>query len=200
MKRAILLGLVLVVLLAAGACHRVKVTRIDTDTTTDLSGRWNDTDAKLVAEEMVRDVLSRPWYNEFVSKNEKKPVIIVGTVRNRSTEHIETDVFINDIERELINSGQVKIVASPGERFELRDELEEQQDYSTAETAKKLAAETGADLMLQGSINTIIDSYEGTQIKFYQSDLQLIDLQTTEKLWIGTQKTKKIVTKTNYKP
>src|SRR4030042_6811981 len=88
------------------------VTRTAVDTTQDLSGRWNDTDARLTAEEMVKDSLSRPWLSRFVKAEKRKPVVIVGLVRNKSSEHIETAGLINDIERELINSGEVKLVAT----------------------------------------------------------------------------------------
>ncbi len=200
MTRIIIIMLSLTMLLILACGPSVKTTRVSTDQTTDLSGRWNDTDASLVAQEMIKDVLSRAWYSEFLGKNqERKPVVIVGTVRNLSTEHIETETFIADMERELINSGQVKFVASKGERAEVRDEKIDQQTQSSEETAKRLAAETGADFMLQGSIKTINDRVDGTEAKFFQTDLQLINLETSEKVWIGTKKIKKIVTHNKYK-
>jgi len=181
-------------------CAKTKVTRTPTDTVTDLSDRWNDTDAKLVAEEMIKDVLSRPWYSAFLKNSGREPVVIIGTIRNLTTEHMDTDIFISDMERELINSGMVKFVASKDERNEVRDELVSQQDFSSMETAKKLAEETGADLMLQGSIKVIVEARDGVKSKFYQTDLQLISLQSTEKVWIGSKEIKKIVTKGAYKP
>ena len=190
-------AMLLLSLLACGPS--VKVTRTSTDATTDLSGRWNDTDAALVSQDMIKDVLTRPWYLEFNEKYGRKPVIIVGTVRNLTTEHIDTDTFINDMERELINSNQVKFVASKGERAEIREEKQDQQTQASMETMKKLAEETGADFMLQGSIKTIIDKIEGVQAKFYQTDLQLISLESSEKVWIGTKKIKKIVTQSRFK-
>lgn len=200
MKKAILIGLTLALMLALMSCAKVKVTRVDTDMQTDLSGRWNDTDAGLVAEEMISDVLSRPWYSNYLKEYGREPVIIIGSVRNLTTEHIDTDIFIKDMERELINSGMVKFVASRDDRTEIREELESQQDFASAETAKKIAEETGADLMLQGSIKIIIDQLEDVKAKFYQTDLQLISLQSTEKVWIGTNKIKKIVSKGEFKP
>jgi len=198
MKPIIVLALALIMLLSIACGPRVKVTRTSFDTTTDLSGRWNDTDAGLVAQEMIKDVLSRVWYEKFTNEEQRLPVVIVGTVRNMTTEHIVTEVFIKDMERELINSNMVKFVASPEERLEIREERLDQQTYSSLETAKKLAAETGADFMLQGSIKIIVDAIQGTQAKFYQTDLQLIHLQTNEKVWIGTKKIKKIVTRSSF--
>lgn len=182
-------------LLAVAGCTTTRtVQRVAADEVRDLSGRWNDTDSRLVAEEMVSDVLRRPWLTDFKMSAGRKPVVIVGTVRNRSSEHIEMGTFVKDIERELINSGVVRFVASRAERSEVRDERLDQQSYATEETAKRLAAETGADYMLKGSIKTLIDAVSGQQVKYYQIDMELIHMENNEKVWIGSKKIKKVVT------
>lgn len=175
------------------------VERISTDEVTDLSGRWNDTDSKLVAEQMIRDLTYRPWLEDFLMESGRKPVVIVGTIRNFSSEHIQTDVFIKDMERELINSGKVKFVASKSERLEVRDERDDQQTSASEETAKAIAQETGADYMLKGGINSTTDQLEGKSAVFYQINLELIDLQSNEKVWIGSKEIKKFITKAKSK-
>ena len=69
-----------------------------------------------VAEEMIKDCLSRPWLANATTKKGSMPTVIVGTVRNQSSEHIATDTFTEDLQRELLNSGKVEFVASKGER------------------------------------------------------------------------------------
>lgn len=192
MKKALPVILLLALMLACGSSR--KVTRLETDTVTDLSGKWNDTDSRLVAQEMVSDCLSRVWLTDFLTAEGRKPVVTVGTIRNNSSEHINTETFSNDFERELINSGKVKFVASREQRGEIRDERMDQQEHASEETAKKLAQETGADYLLYGTLNTITDQIEGTQVVYYQTDLELIDLESNEKAWIGTKKIKKEIT------
>jgi penicillin-binding protein activator len=191
MKR--IFSLIVLSFFVFGCSSSRQVSRVSTDTNVDLSGKWNDTDSRLVAEQMISSVTTKPWLGDFTSQNSRKPAVIVGTVRNLSSEHIQTDAFIDDIERELVNSGKVTFVASKKERQEVRQERLDQQSNSTEETAKKLAAETGADYMLQGSIKDIVDRVEGTEVKFYQVDMELIDLQTNEKVWIDTKKIKKVI-------
>lgn len=198
MKQCLLPILILAAVTAATGC-KTKVDRVAVDETIDLSGRWNDTDAQLVSAEMIGDLSNRPWVEQYTAEHGKKPVVIVGTVRNKSSEHIETETFTKDLERELINSGRVTFVANPMERGELRQERKEQQTWSREETQKRLAAETGADYMLQGSIKTIIDQEGKEQVKFYQVDLELVHLETNEKAWIGTKKIKKLVKKPRMK-
>ncbi len=176
------------------ACNNTKqVTRVQEDAVIDLSGRWNETDSRLVAEEMVSDMLSRPWLEEFEKGNDRRPVIIVGLVRNKSHEHIATDTYIKDIEKAILNSGKVRLVQAGEAREELRKERADQNEFATAATAAKWGKELGADFMLQGLVNSIVDSNNKMEVIFYQTDLELTNLETNEKVWIGDKKIKKVV-------
>jgi uncharacterized protein (TIGR02722 family) len=180
------------------ACNPT-VTRVDSDSVTDLSGKWNDTDSRLVAQEMIQDVLSRGWLSKFNRKSGKAPTVIVGTVRNLSHEHINTRTFIADMERELINSGEVEFVASATDRKEIRQEVKEQDLHASEATRKSMGQEIGADFMMQGSINTIVDAVSGEQARFYQIDLTLIELGTNRKVWVGQKKIKKTIEKGGFR-
>ena len=195
MKQLLIISIVMLMVLASCSTSQktVGVQRVAADAQTDLSGRWNDQDARMVAESMVRDVMSRRWINDWAEENEGKPTLIVGTIRNLSDEHIETGTFVKDIERELINAGRIKFVASSKERTEVRRERDDQQISATEDTAKRLAAETGADFMLKGDIKTITDAAEGVMAKYYQVDMELINIESNEKVWVGSQKIKKII-------
>jgi uncharacterized protein (TIGR02722 family) len=175
------------------------VTRVDSDTVTDLSGNWNDTDSRLVADEMIQDALSRSWLNNFNRDKGRAPTVIVGTVRNLSHEHINTATFVADMERALINSGEVEFVASAKDREEVRSEVKDQDLNATEETRKAMGQEVGADFMMQGSINSIVDAVSGEQARFYQVDLTLIELGTNRKVWLGQKKIKKTVEKGGFR-
>ncbi len=171
------------------------VNRIEADSTTDLSGYWNDTDSRLVAEEMVGDLQRGGWYSEFMTQSGGiKPRVIVGNISlKNASEHIKTEGFVKDIQREVINGGKVKFVASAQEREEIRGERLDQQDHSSEETAKRLANETAADFMLKGSITMFEDAAEGQLVKFYQVDLFLINIESNENVWVGSKKIKKAI-------
>ncbi len=175
------------------------VKRMDAGEVTDLSGTWNDTDSRLVSEEMIRDVLGRPWIDHFISEKGDLPAVIVGDVRNLSHEHINVATFIGDIERELINSGGVVFVASKTERGEIREERQDQELNASSKTAKQMGQELGADFMLTGVINTILDTEDKEQVRFYQIDLSLISLADNRKVWVGQKKIKKIIDKSTFR-
>lgn len=188
----------MIVLTAFFAGCGTKVQRIDVEETRDLSGRWNDTDSRLVAEEMIRDCLSRPWLSEFSARSGKKPDIIVGRIVNRSSEHINTRTFVKDLERSLINSGRANFVASAEEREGIREERLDMDIHSSPQSRKAPGMEAGADFMLIGSINSIVDSQGSERVVFYQVDLELVDMANNRKVWIGDKKIKKYIKRARY--
>ena len=196
------LALVLLVAVGLTGCASTKTTRMDESRPTDLSGDWNDTDARLVAQEMIKDCLQGQWLWNYNQTNGRVPVVIVGTIRNKTFEHIDADIFIDSLQKALINSGKVKFVASSNERQEIREERRDQQAGNTEpSTITATGHETGADFMLQGNINAIQDGTESQHLmfgnqkstSFYQVSLELIDLKTNQKQWIGQKALKKLV-------
>ncbi|HQT92758.1 MAG TPA: penicillin-binding protein activator LpoB [Candidatus Kryptobacter bacterium] len=185
-------------LLLSACGPAVKVTRVNPSSETDLSGYWNDTDSRLVAEKMISDLQTSPWVDKFEQENNRKPVVIVGRITNRSYEHIDVETFVKNLEAALVNGGIVKFVASSKERGQIRAERKDQAEHASEDTQKEPGQETGADFMLIGNISSIIDKEGGETVKYYQVDLELDNVTTNEKAWIGEKKIKKIVNQASY--
>lgn len=192
-KKGIFLIAVCSVLIIAG-CQTIATQRVETDSVTDVGDKWNDTDSRLVAEEMVQDALERPWLKQFKQSNKQKnPTVIIGAVKNRSHEHINVKTFVRDLERSLLNSGEVEFVANKSERDEIRDERFDQASNASEDTAKFDGEEVGADFMLKGELNSIVNKDGGKSVKFYQVNLTLIEISKNKKVWIGEKKIKKLI-------
>ena len=188
-------GLALLALAAVSACS-TKVERLDESQAVDLSGAWNDTDSRLVSQEMIQDSLSRAWLQEFRGRaGQTRPAVIVGEVRNMSHEHINTQTFTLEMERALINSGKVDFVANKSERQGIRDERKDQDLNAREDTRNAMGKELGADFMLTGTINTIVDPNGDTQVRFYQVNMTLISLADNRKVWVGQKDIRKLVTR-----
>lgn len=193
-----------VVLMMAGAgvgglsgCQGEReVTRVDPKAAIDLDYRFNDVDARQVYQEMVDDALFRNWSTRFMGDNAgRKPIVIVGRIQNDTQDYIDTKLFTTQWERELLNSDRVRFVAMPDQRGDLRDERAQGQEWNSPETKKQMRNETGADFMLLGRIGDDNQrSLSGQQrVKYYQVNLELINIETNEKVWIGTSEIKKLV-------
>ena len=189
-----LITVFLIAILAFGCAPKRQVQRIETDQTIDLSGRWNDSDSRMVSDELIKQLLNDNWINNYKSQNpNKRPILIVGLVKNKSHEHIDANTFIKNIERAIIQDGSARLVQAGNKREALRAERVEQQDYASSETAKNWGFELGADYMLQGTISSIVDTYKKEKIIYYQINLELSHLETNEIVWIGEKKIKKYV-------
>ena len=191
MRRIFIGTLVVLTIALINGCANRKITRVDPNETIDLSGRWNDSDSRLVSEEMIGDLLTSAWIPRYLKANDKRPVVVVGLVENKSHEHINAQSFIKDLEKAIIRDGNIRLVVAGEKRNELRKERAEQQDYASPETTKKWGKELGADFILQGTINSIVDSYKKQKVVTYQIDLQLTNIETNEVVWMGDKKIKK---------
>ncbi len=182
-----------------GCSSSRQVSRVSADSVTDVSGDWNDTDSRLVSQNMIRDLTSASWVDDFRQGAGKKPTVIVGKITNRTYEHIDVTTFVKDLERSLINDGVVNFVASSSERSQIREERKDQAREASEETQKGPGQEAGADYMLIGNISSIIDKEGGQAVKYYQINMELVDIATNRKVWIGEKKIKKIVSQDRYK-
>jgi penicillin-binding protein activator len=199
MKKNYLALAALPVLAVLTGCAGTRVQRMDVGEVKDISGKWNDTDSRLTAEEMINDCLSRPWFGAAAGELGKNPTVVVGTVRNQSSEHINTDTFVEDLQRTLINSGKINFVASKNERGEVRDERLDQDINASDDSKKAHGQETGADFMLSGNIGSIEDKEGGKAVVLYQVNLKLLNMKTNQIVWNGQKKIKKFIERSGSK-
>lgn len=193
MKKWLFVLMIISAFIAMSCGSSPEVSRLSSDEAIDLSGRWNDTDARMTAEYMIDSMLSGGWLTRYMNEMGENPVVIVGSIRNRSSEHIETATFTKEIEKSLVNSGQVTFVASSQERAELRDERIDQQGNATEDSMAALAAETGANFMLQGVITSQEDAADGQKVVLYKVDMELINIENNQKVWIDGKEIKKFI-------
>jgi hypothetical protein len=195
MNKKVLFPVFCVALLILGGCASTpKVSRVDSATTVDLSGYWNDTDIRIVCDGLIKDCLDSPRMSMTLAQIGKIPVFLVGPFRNESDEHIDTSIIADTMEIAIFNSGRADFVAGGATREALRTERLDQQGNASEETAKALANETGADFLLTGSVKTVVDRAGNTSTRTYFVRAEITDLETNRRLWLGeNNEIKKII-------
>lgn len=153
---------------------------------------WDDTGSREVSPALVQDLLDAPWANQWLQRSGRKPTVIVRVIRNMTTEHVPVGILVGDIERALVNSGQMSVVATAAERQELRSERADQWQNATEETAREIGRELGADFMLSGAIESVTEQQDGENAFCYLVDLTLLNLESNEKPWAGQRQIKKV--------
>lgn len=172
------------------SCAR-SVSRIDPGQQIDISGRWNDSDSRMVSQKMISDLLSSDKFKEYANTLAKKPAIIVGMVRNKTSEHIDAANYVKKIEVAIFNSGLAELVEADSFRDKIREERAQQQDFTSPETVSKWGKETGANLMLFGEMTSETDTYNKRRVVNYVTTLFLTDMETNKRIWYGQHEIKK---------
>jgi uncharacterized protein (TIGR02722 family) len=175
------------------SCQTRSVTRIDPAKEIDLSGRWNDVDSRKVADQMIYDLFESESFKNYAKSKARKPVIVIGQIRNKTSEHIDADNFIKKFEVVIHNSNVADLVESGEFRDKVRVERSEQQDYADPATAKRWGQETGADVILFGDMTSEVDTYNNKRVVNYVTTLYLTDLETNKRVWFGQNEIKKYV-------
>lgn len=180
-----------IILLFSSCAH--SVTRVAPETQIDLSGRWNDTDSRMVADQMIFDLFDSDQFKEYAKKLGRKPVIIVGTIKNKTSEHIDANNYVKKFELVIHNSGIAELVESDEFRDKLRLERAQQQEFADPATVAQWGKETGADLMLFGEMNSETDTYNKKRVVNYITTMFLTNMETSKRIWYGQKEIKKFV-------
>lgn len=192
-------ALVIGALGTAGCGSTRKVTRTSADSTEggDLSGYWNEIDARQVADAMVKQCLNEsPWVSNYQSENGgNKPVVkLMGVVLRTDDRNVNTDFFAKQLERQLLNSGRVRVVAAYGQDRINVAERNRQATHANDETAKSHQMEVGADFTLQTWVNSQNDTDGGGKsVRAYLVNMELVNVETNEKVWIGEKQIRKVI-------
>ena len=189
-------------LLFASCSSKPKVNRVDATTRTDLSGYWNDTDVRIVCEALIKDCLNSPRVAQAIAaKGRTLPVVLVGSFRNESSEHIDTAIISSTMEATIFNSGKLNFVSGGDTRLELRAERQDQQSNASESTAAALANETGADYLMTGSVRAIVDKAANETVRTYFVFAEMTDIETNMRMWMGQNNAiKKVIVQPKYKP
>lgn len=182
----------IIILFTFFGCART-VTRIAPAETIDLSGRWNDSDSRQVAEKMISNLLASDRFKAYGKELNKKPAIIVGLVLNKTSEHIDAQNYIKKLELAIYTSGVADLVESDKFRDKLREERVQQQDFAAAPTLAKWGEEVGANLMLFGEMTSETDVYNKKRVVNYIVTLFLTDMSTNKRVWYGQEEIKKFI-------
>jgi len=208
MKKNIFIPVIFIVILAAfSACSSdPKVKRVDAGTQVDLSGRWNDTDVRMVSNTLINDCLASPRVTQFIQQYSSQhggnlPACLVGTFRNESSEHIDTSILSKAMEIAIVNSGKMDFVAGGDTLAEIRAERQDQQGNANEASAAALGNETGAVLLLTGSVKSIVDRAGNTTVRSYFVNAELTNIETRTRMWMGdNNEIKKVITQSKVKP
>ena len=188
MKNAVVVISLCLCVFASACSSGPNVTRVDAGTQTDLSGRWNDTDVRIVCASLLNSAFSSRSIDSYIRdysirNNGAVPTIIVGRFRNTSSEHIDTSVISGIMRTTIINSGKLEFVEGGTTRDDIRIERQDQQSHASESTASALGNETAAVFMLTGEVNSMEERSGNTTVRAYYVTATITEIETNRILW-----------------
>jgi uncharacterized protein (TIGR02722 family) len=185
MKQFLCVFGVFLFLLLSSCSSGATVSRVDAGTQTDVSGYWNDTDVRLVCKSLIDDCLNSPRVDQAIKAKRGTPIVLIGTFRNESSEHIDTSIISSIMEQTIFNSGKLNFVAGGNTRDALRAERQDQLSNASEASAAALGNETGADYMLTGTVKAMVDRSGNTTIRTYFVTAEMTNIETNQRMWMG---------------
>ena len=181
-------GIVVILLLVAGCASQVKygdAAAVETTTT-----GFGSTDLQKMAEKMVDSLLTFPPIVEVTNKS--RPVLFVDRIKNKTSEHIDTESITDTISTRLLRSGKFRFVD-----MTKVDDVYRQLDYQSdsglvdPKTAVKVGKQIGAQYMLYGNLSSIVKRTEDKKDVYYKFTMKLMQLETGLLEWSDEKEIRK---------
>jgi len=151
---------------------------------------FGSTDLQQIASKMVDSVLTFPPIVELTAK--RRPVMFVDSIKNKTTEHIDTESITDTISSKLLRSGKFRFVDMT-KVAELKKQLDYQNDSGMVNqnSAVKMGQQIGAEYMLYGNLSSIVKRNSSRKDVYYKFTLKLVHLQTGIVEWSDEKEIRK---------
>jgi uncharacterized protein (TIGR02722 family) len=143
-----------------------------------VTNEFGSTDLQLIAEKMTGGLLETGIF-------QNRPTVTISTVKNKTSEYIDTTNVMNSIQTALVKSGKVRFTRSIAETQTGVDELQRQNQsglYKAGKTAK-VGQMAAAKYILEGELTSIVKQSSTTKDVFYKFTLKMFDVEEGTVEW-----------------
>lgn len=186
MRNLIILITSLTVISCAGPRTFTKGTYEDPETIALLDDRFNENDMQLIAKKMVSSLVASPSV-----ENRATPAVMVGKMRNRTTEHIDMNALSDKIRTSLIHSGRFRFVNALNRKSIAREYEYQNSGYVDPAQAHRPGSQTAAQLILTGTLSSNVQEVGKEKLVYYKATFQLTDLGSSEIIWTDEKEIRK---------
>jgi hypothetical protein len=174
MKKSILvlIGLALVL---SGCSNQVSYGDAQELETTTID--FGSSDLQKIASEMVDSMLMSGSVGAIT--HNKRPVVFVERIKNKTTEHIDTESITDSISTKLLNSGKFRFVdMNRVESVRKQLNFQNNDELVNSSNAIQFGRMVGAQYMLYGNLSSIVKQAGSDKDVYYKMTMRLMDLQT----------------------
>lgn len=152
---------------------------------------FGSTDLQEIANKMVDSLITFPPIVEIT--NNRRPVVFVDSIKNKTLEHIDTESITDTIRTRLIRSGKFRFV-DMAKVSTIQEQLAHQRESGMVDptTAVKMGKQIGAEFMLYGNFSSIVKKNDSYKDVYYKFTLNLMNVQTGILEWSDEKQIRKV--------
>lgn len=185
------LGLISLSLVSCGPRAFTKGQYSDPEEVILLDDKFNENDMQLMSNTLVESLEQA----QVIQKSEGRPIVMIGNVRNRTSEHVDIKMLTDKIRTALIKSGRFRFVDK-----DAREELKEEYAYQAGQyvdpsTAQKMGRQLGVQYMINGDLGSNIQQVGRDKVIYYKLTMNLIDIETNIIEWAEDREVRKLYRK-----
>ena len=151
-----------------------------------LNDQWSESDMQTAVRFLVKSAS-----NHYSIKSKKrKPVVMVTRLRNKTSEHIDTQSIMDMMRVELMNQAGLQFVDKQA-REDMADEYAYQKDNTSAGTRKSKGNQVGADFIINGRLDSIVQQAGRDKTVYYKLTLNMTNLKTGLIVWSNHKQIRK---------
>ncbi|MBF0208563.1 MAG: hypothetical protein HQK53_16935 [Oligoflexia bacterium] len=183
-QRVILLIGLLILFFFTGACAtKFKAERVSTEKSDEraleITDKWVSMDTTNVIKDTLKQIKEHRGFKNYMGKRTSPPKLFIGEVQNRTAEaYYPIDDLNDELLNELSASGDYVLVDAAARSAILKEITYQNDGMVDPNTAKNIGKQTGADLMIFGSVFMKPETRDGKTIKQYSVNLRMTDIET----------------------
>lgn len=178
MKKLLLVSAISLALsVMAGCASKTVVKYGDAEAVETTSVNFGSTDLQKIAQQMTESLLQSPVVGTVTAN--KRPIVFVDTVKNKTSEHIDTESLTDSISTQLLRSGKFRFVDMT-KVTAVREQLNYQNDGGLVDPNKavQFGKQVGAEYMLYGNLASIVKTNADKSDVYYKFTMRLMDLES----------------------
>lgn len=155
-----------------------------------LTDQWSESDMQAAVKDLVSSAINHP----AIANAKRPPVVMVTKLQNKTSEHIDTQSITDMISTDLMKTGKVSFVDKAA-REDMAEEYQYQEENASRETKKSKGGQTGADFILNGRLDSIVQEAGKDKTIYYKISLNMTNLKTGLIVWSDYKQIRKIFKK-----
>ncbi|RZF94198.1 penicillin-binding protein activator LpoB [Pseudoalteromonas sp. N1230-9] len=184
-------------LLLSGCANKAVVSYGDAQAVETVDVNFGSTDLQKVASQMTDSLLASPVVGTLTANS--RPIVFVERIKNKTSEHIDTESITDSISTQLLRSGKFRFVDMT--RVEaVREQLNFQNvdPLVNPNTAIAFGQQVGAQYMLYGNLSSIVKSNADKSDVYYKFTMRLMDLKSGLVEWADETEIRKTREKSTF--